>query len=210
MTLFTKLYDLIMQPADQLLLKDLRERLVGQADGRVLEVGSGTGLNFPYYVPGLQVTALEPDDGLRNKSLSRMLRADAAIRVVAGEAEMLPFETDSFDTVVCTLVLCTVESQEEAIREIKRVLKPEGTLLLLEHVLPEDRTRKEWFMRAAPAWEKMCGGCRLDRPTGRMLCSHGFRPVVMRTFAKGLFIEMTAKPVTKLSQETRGFTEEIR
>ncbi|WP_444684095.1 class I SAM-dependent methyltransferase [Alkalicoccus luteus] len=204
MAIFAKVYDFIMQPADQLIVKELRKRLVNQAAGRVLEIGSGTGLNFAYYPSDLQVTALEPDDDLRNQSLSRMIKADADVSVAAGKAEELPFASSSFDTVVCTLVLCTVENQPQAVREIRRVLKPEGTLLLLEHVLPEDKVRKYVFTQAAPVWEKMCGGCRLDRPTEKVLETYGFEPVSKRTFARGLVIEMAAKPVTKLSQVKSG------
>ena len=168
------LYDPFMGVVDRTGFAERRRRLVADARGKVLEVGAGTGLNLRYYrdVESVQVT--EPDAAMRARMLARI--ADAAVPV---EVHELPIESTglpdaSFDTIVCTLVLCTVADQAVALREIKRLLKPDGLFLFLEHVRsPGWRGRLQAL--ATPVWAATAGaGCHLDRRTLDAIRDAGF------------------------------------
>lgn len=161
-------YDMIMQPADRLLgMGEQRRRTLADAAGRVLEVGFGTGLNLPYYPEVAEVVAVEPDLHMRRRAAAR-IRAVAPpfpVELVPAPAEQLPFDDDSFDTVVICLVLCTVDDPRRALQEARRVLAPAGQLLLLEHVRSE-RPAVTWMQHAlTPVWRNIAGGCHLDRRT---------------------------------------------
>jgi ubiquinone/menaquinone biosynthesis C-methylase UbiE len=155
-------------------LTDMRRALVDQAAGRVLEIGGGTGLNLTYYGP--QVNSLiitEPEPSML-KRLERRVEADRpATTVLRAPAEDLPFEDSTFDTVVSTLVLCGVDDQPRAVREIRRVLRPGGTLLFLEHVRSDDpkaarqQDRMNWLNRLV-----VC--CECNRPTLHTIEDAGF------------------------------------
>ena len=134
-----------------------RRELVGQARGRVLEIGAGTGSNLPHYVGEVDLTLLEPDKRFRGR-LEYL--GHTAIR---GFAEELPFPDASFDTVVCTLVMCSVRDVDAAVGEIRRVLKPQGRYLFLEHVLASEPSARRWQHRLDPAWSRLAGGCHLTR-----------------------------------------------
>ncbi len=134
-----------------------RQELVGQARGRVLEIGAGTGSNLPHYAGEVDLTLLEPDKRFRGR-LEHL--GHPAIR---GFAEELPFEDASFDTVVCTLVMCSVRDVDAAVREIRRVLRPQGRYLFLEHVLASEPSAQRWQHRLDPTWSRLAGGCHLTR-----------------------------------------------
>jgi SAM-dependent methyltransferase len=140
-------------------LRAARADLLAGAEGRVLEIGAGTGLNLPHYPPGLDVTFTEPDPHMAK-------RLDGA--VVAARAEELPFRDEAFDTVVSTLVLCSVGDLDRALREVRRVLRPGGRLLFLEHVRGPDGSRlARWQDRLAPVWRAVADGCNCNRDTVR-------------------------------------------
>jgi ubiquinone/menaquinone biosynthesis C-methylase UbiE len=155
-------------------LIDMRRVLLDQAAGRVLEIGGGTGLNLPHYGPQVNsLTITEPEPSML-KRLERRVEADRpATSVLRAPAEDLPFEDDTFDTVVSTLVLCGVEDQPRAVREIRRVLRPRGALLFLEHVRSDDpkaahkQDRMNWFSRLV-----VC--CECNRPTLHTIEDAGF------------------------------------
>lgn len=138
-------------------LRGARTELLCAARGRVLEIGAGTGLNIPHYPAGADVTYTEPDPHMAK-------RLDG--EVVAAAAEELPFGDASFDTVVSTLVLCSVDDLERALAEIRRVLQPGGALLFLEHVRgPEGSSLARWQDRLAPLWRLVADGCNCNRQT---------------------------------------------
>ena len=170
-------YDTIMRPADKLLGMDKqRRRTVASATGRVLEVGFGTGLNLPYYPEVTEVVGVEPDPHMRRRATTRM-RAVAPrfpVELVPAAAEQLPFDDDAFDTVVVCLVLCTVDEPRRALQEARRVLAPDGQLLMLEHVRSE-RPAITWMQHAlTPVWRNIAGGCHLDRRTVALAEDVGF------------------------------------
>ena len=157
-------YDRFMAAAERNDLGPRRDGLLAQARGRVLELGAGTGVNLEHYGPDVtELVLLEPAE-----PMARRLEPKAAARgatVVRAGAESLPFEADSFDTVVATLVLCTVPDLDRALDEIRRVLKPDGRLLFLEHVQAEDPGLAKWQRRLNPIQKRVACGCHLDRPT---------------------------------------------
>lgn len=165
-------YDWGLTPLEHLWLRARRAKLLAHARGKTLEVGVGTGLNLAHYPPEASVTGIEPDASMRTRALARL---SAGTRVEAGEAENLAFAEGEFDTVVATLVLCSVQDPGAALREIHRVLKPGGCLLLMEHVRPRRAAWGRVFDLAAPAWSFIFQGCRLDRDPGPALSALGFR-----------------------------------
>ena len=152
-------YDLVVGVLERRGLSERRRALLSCASGRVLELGAGTGLNFPLYPPGIELTAVEPDASMRRRALAR---AGGRARVLAGDALSLGFPDASFDTVVFTLVLCSVPDVERALEEAVRVLAPGGRLVLLEHVRPSGLLGRaaDWL---TPVWKLCAGGCRLNR-----------------------------------------------
>jgi len=151
----------------------LRERLLTQARGDVLEIGGGTGANLPHYHSVDQVTVAEPDTEMRARLERRLGGLDLQVDLSAAPAENLPFPDASFDTVISTLVLCTVDDPDRAVREIRRVLRPGGQFLFLEHGGATGNLGK-WQRRLDPAWTKVAAGCHLTRNVEHLLADHGF------------------------------------
>jgi ubiquinone/menaquinone biosynthesis C-methylase UbiE len=137
-----------------------RRALLAGVSGQVLEVGAGTGLNLPFYGPDTEVVLTEPDPAMRARAARR------GATVVDARAEALPFEDGAFDAVVCTLVLCTVDDPAAAVAELRRVLRPGGRLLFIEHVRAQDARRQD---RWARAWGVFAMGCRCNQPTVELL-----------------------------------------
>jgi SAM-dependent methyltransferase len=157
-------------------VEPLRAAVVGGASGRVLEIGAGTGLNFALYSSGVEVTAIEPAEAMRRKAEARAKSADvtARIHLVEGRAKELPFDAGSIDTVVVTFTLCSIRNLDAAIGEIHRVLRPGGSLRILEHV----KSRKPWVARLQrtlePVWNVALAGCSLLRDPREALGRAGF------------------------------------
>lgn len=147
-------------------MAERRRRLLAGADGRVLEIGAGTGLNLAHYPARIkQLVLAEPATAMAAKIDVSRIAGRAPVSVVNATAENLPFEDNSFDTVVSTMVLCTVTDPERALDEIVRVLRPEGSLLFCEHVEADSRLlRSTQHLLAAP-WAAFAEGCRCNRRT---------------------------------------------
>ena len=139
-------------------LDQQRQLLLSHCRGKTLEIGAGTGLNLAFYPNGLDLTLLEPD-----QSLSHAIPKRESLKIINGDAQHLPFPDKSFDTVVGTLVLCTIENVDQALAEIFRVLQPAGTLLLLEHIRPQQSVFAVLASLITPLWKQVAGGCHLDR-----------------------------------------------
>jgi ubiquinone/menaquinone biosynthesis C-methylase UbiE len=170
--IFAAIYDRMLADTEEAGLREHRRALLAKARGRVLEIGAGTGLNVEHYGP--EVTELvftEPEEPMARRLRARVERGE----VVEAPADELPFEGDSFDTVVSTLVLCTVPDQERAIAEIRRVLKPDGRLLLLGHVRSSDPKTAKWQDRLMRPWRFIGHGCHCNRDTAAALGRAGFR-----------------------------------
>jgi ubiquinone/menaquinone biosynthesis C-methylase UbiE len=156
-------YDTLTRASERAGMSDIRAGLVAQATGRTLEIGAGTGHNVRHYPPAVTELVLsEPSPFMAGKLRAKLAR-DAT--VVEAPAENLPFPDDHFDTVVCTLVLCTVPEPDASVAEIARVLKPGGRLLFVEHVRSSDpkiARRQDRFMRP---WRAFGDGCHCNRDT---------------------------------------------
>jgi ubiquinone/menaquinone biosynthesis C-methylase UbiE len=171
---FAATYDRFMKDAQEAGLAAMRQQLLAGARGDVLEIGAGTGLNISHYGPAVQsLTITEPEPPMLRRLTRRAAEEAPDAKVLRAPAEDLPFEDDSFDTVVATLVLCGVDDQPRALREIKRVLRPDGQFLFLEHLRSEDpkvarlQNRLNWFNRLV-----VC--CDCNRPTLDTMRGAGF------------------------------------
>lgn len=164
--LFAALYDRALSHSEETELGEYREEMVSHANGRVLEIGAGTGINLTHYGDGVGDLVLSEPFGpmaarLRAKLGSNGPRAE----VVEAPAEQLPFDPDSFDVVVSTLVLCTVDDQEAALAETARVLRPGGRLLFIEHVRSSEERLARWQDRLHGPWFAFGHGCHCNRDT---------------------------------------------
>lgn len=185
---FPKWYDFFMGPLERRKFKRVREHLLQSATGKVLEIGSGTGVNFPLYRNADHVIAIEPSQHMIDQSLPKRKLAVVPIEMVNASAERLPFEDHTFDTVVTTLVFCTIPNVEEAIKELKRVCKPNGKILLFEHGKMENTVLSSMQEGLTPLWKKICDGCCLNRETLKAFTSQGLKVERVEKFFKDLFI----------------------
>jgi ubiquinone/menaquinone biosynthesis C-methylase UbiE len=172
------LYDRLMAGSERAGLAEMRDETLAQASGRTLEIGGGTGLNLARYPAEIEsLTVTEPDPYMA-KRLRAKLAAEPppfAVEVVEAGAERLPFDDGSFDTIVSTLVFCTVQDPDAAAAEVRRLLAPGGRLLLLEHVRSaEDGRLARWQDRLERPWGWFSGGCHPNRDTAATLRRAGF------------------------------------
>jgi SAM-dependent methyltransferase len=160
------IYDPFVALGERRGMDERRRRLLARARGRVLEIGAGTGLNLAHYPDELEELVLsEPSAPMARRLESRLDRSDVRGSVLRAGAEALPVATDSIDTVVSTLVLCTVPDPEAALEEIRRVLRPGGRLLFCEHVRDDSTRRARWQERLARPWKAFADGCRCNQET---------------------------------------------
>ncbi len=177
------LYDMIMTPLEKRVLGSIRAQLLAHACGDVLEIGVGTGVNLSYYNSG-QLHSLT---GVDLKLSSEIQRYSDEITLIQGSAEALSFADNSFDTVTETLLLRSVMAVSKSLMEIKRVLKPGGKFLWLEHVRPEESKLARAFDRVNWLWEKCTGGCNINRRAVEFVSHAGFQSCIEKTAGKGIF-----------------------
>jgi ubiquinone/menaquinone biosynthesis C-methylase UbiE len=173
---FAAAYDPFLSVAERRGLAALRAEVLAGARGRVVELGAGTGLNVRHYPAVDELILTEPEPAM----VRRLRRRAAGARVLQAPAERLPFEDASIDTVVSTLVLCTVPDLESALAEIRRVLVPGGRLLLLEHVRSDSARLARWQDRLHDPWRAFAGGCHCNRATLAAVSASGFDVDVRR------------------------------
>jgi ubiquinone/menaquinone biosynthesis C-methylase UbiE len=152
-----------------------RRRVVEGAGGSVLEIGAGTGINFSLYRKASRVVGLEPDPDMRARAERATRDAQVPVEVVEGDAIALPFPDGSFDTVVSSLVLCTVPDPGRALAEVRRVLKSGRTLRFYEHVRAKDPRLARWQDRLERPWRWIGRGCHANRDTLALISSAGFQ-----------------------------------
>jgi ubiquinone/menaquinone biosynthesis C-methylase UbiE len=154
---------------------DQRRAVLENARGRVLEIGAGTGLNLRHYPPDVEeIVITEPEAGMMRRAERKAAELGRSVRMVEASAEQLPFEDGEFDTVVSTLVLCSVEDQDRALAEIRRVLQPDGRFLFIEHVRSDEPRLARWQDRLEKPWRVIGMGCHPNRRTLERIEAAGF------------------------------------
>ena len=170
-----RVYDPFVWLGELVGMRSRRSVLVGNARGRVVEIGAGTGLNIAHYPDEItELVLTEPDAAMRRRLARRLQRDGRVARIVDAPAERLPLADASVDTVVSTLVLCTVNDPERTLGEIARVLRPDGQLLFIEHVRASSRflaACQDYLLRP---WRSFAGGCHCNRATVELMRACGF------------------------------------
>ncbi len=154
-----------------------RQKVVPAARGRVLEVGIGSGLNLPFYGPEVSgVTGLDPSAELLGilRGRRRTSEAGFALDLIEGSAAAIPFADHDFDTVVTTWTLCSIDGAPEALAEMRRVLKPDGELVFIEHGRASEAGVSRWQDRLNPVWNRFSGGCNMNRDIEGLIRAAGF------------------------------------
>jgi ubiquinone/menaquinone biosynthesis C-methylase UbiE len=172
---FAATYDRMMARAEEGGLREHRREIVAEAEGDVLEIGGGTGANLGFYGDGVRsLTVTEPETPMAKRLERHIDERRPGTRFLRAPAEDLPFEDASFDVAVSTLVLCTVDDQPRALRELRRVLRPGGRLLFMEHVRSDDPKLARWQDRFLPINTRIGHGCHCNRPTLDGIRAAGF------------------------------------
>ena len=184
-----KLYDKYVLPklidaaCSQPPMTRLREQYVSQAAGHVLEMGIGSGLNLVHYGPEVKsITGVDPATSLTIKAQQRAEQISTPVEVLGLSGEDLSCDDNAFDTVVCTWTLCSIPNPYRAVDEMRRVLKPRGRLIFVEHGKADEAPVVKWQRAIEPLWKKIGGGCHLTRRTDELLEGGGFK---LQTFASG-------------------------
>jgi ubiquinone/menaquinone biosynthesis C-methylase UbiE len=160
-----------------------RRKVVPRAQGRVLEIGVGTGRNLPFYDKKRidHLSAMDPATQMHTKARQRKHEAGLDVDLLTLSAETIPMPSASFDTVVCTFTLCTIPDPLKALREMRRVLKPDGRLLYCEHGAAPDAGVRRWQDRLNSAWGRVAGGCNLNRDIPALLKAADFNILELET-----------------------------
>ena len=185
--IFPRLCDFLM---NRPFVAKYRRELLAHAHGDVLEIGLGTGLNLPHYPPEVRkLTTIDPNPGMNRLAQSRIKETSIEIDQRLMSGENLPFEDNAFDNVVSTFTLCSIEDVCQAVREVYRVLKPGGILLLLEHGLSPDPGVQKWQRRLNWLEMRLADGCHLDRNMRALVTAQPFAAVKIDEF----YIEKTPR-----------------
>jgi ubiquinone/menaquinone biosynthesis C-methylase UbiE len=184
------LYDACCALCERAGLARWRRWLVDGARGLTLDLGCGTGRNFPHYARDLRVVGLDP----LGANLRRARRRGPGVPLVVAVAEALPFRDEAFDTVVSSLVFCSVADPARGLAEVRRVLRTGGTLRMLEHVRSNRAWKARWQDRLQPAWTRFTGGCRWNRDTERTVEQAGFSIETEGRRANGDMRRFAARP----------------
>ena len=157
-------------------LRPYRARVAGAAEGRVLDVGVGSGLNVPFYAPRVRdIFGLDPSPRLLARAQANVAHAQCPVHLIQGSAESIPLADRSVDTIVMTWTGCSIPEVGTALREMRRVLKTGGRLLFVEHGRAPEPGVARWQDRLDPFWHGLSGGCHLNRKTDDLLSDAGFR-----------------------------------
>ena len=188
-------YDLVMAPFERAVLAGWRRDSFGDARGIVLEIGGGTGCTLPHYATAERVILTDPSTAMLACASRRSARVSFRVDTVAADGMRLPFGGAAFDTVVVSLALCSVPEPEQALSEVRRVLRPDGELRLLEHIRVERPSVALLQDRLTPAWRSISGGCRLNRPTIEIARKCGFDVVEVRYGMGGWLAAARLRPI---------------
>ena len=175
------LYDAITLWSERRIVGPIRTRLLSQLEGAIVEIGAGTGASFWYYGSSAHVRAIEPDASMLARAEKRAMSARAKIDIVRGDDTLLDtLAPESFDHAVASLVLCSVENPLRTLERVRRVLKPHGSLVMIEHVRAENR-RARTQDRLTPLWRHIAGNCHLNRVLEPALSNAGFSEIDLQS-----------------------------
>jgi SAM-dependent methyltransferase len=172
--IFAAVYDPLSARWERKHGTELKGKLLARARGRVLEIGVGTGLSFSHYPELEELVGVDPSVPMLRRARRRAEELGRRVTLLEASAEQLPFDSGSFDTVVTIAVLCTVDEPQLAMGELRRVLRPHGSFLFLEHVRSHDPKRARWQDRLERPWGFVAGGCHPNRPTLSTIEAAGF------------------------------------
>lgn len=196
--LINKIFNVFMFPFEKLALNKRRLELIPKAKGNILEIGSGGGVNFNYYkkehIDNLTVMDLKFNKAIKNHKLNDEIK----INYLIGNAEEIPFEDNTFDSVVATLVFCAIENQEKALKEVYRILKPDGKLYFIEHVIPNENHYVKIANSCNNIWHKI-GKCNINRATHKNIENANFEIREFERFGKECFIFVKGIGIKKLN-----------
>lgn len=173
--LIAKTYDFAMNGTEQRCLTAWRREILAKARGDLLEIGAGTGINLQHYPEDTsRIIMCEPDHQMRKQLLRRTQSSARKVEINDWWAELIDLPDNSLDTIVSTLVLCSVRCQDTSLKEIYRVLRPKGSLLFMEHIISDHPPTRNWQQRIEPLWSFCAGDCRLTRDTATAMKRVGF------------------------------------
>lgn len=184
-------YDCVMKLIEWPKLDQARRKLAQTTHGHVLDIGSGTGMNFPFFHQAERVDAIEPNAMMIEKSKKRKEQALVPLHIHQAYAESLPFPNATFDSIICSLVFCTIPDPEKALQEIERVAKDGATILFLEHVKMEHPFAATLQNVTNPVWKRIADGCHLNRDTLATIQESNLIIKEIRPYYKGLFISVS-------------------
>lgn len=163
-------------------LRPYRERVLTQAHGRVLEIGIGSGLNLPLYGPRVEaILGLDPAARLIAMAQEQANHSKIPVTLITGSAQAIPIDRGSIDTLVTTWTLCSIPDAAAALQEMRRVLKPSGQFVFVEHGRAPEENVRRWQNRLNPVWKRIGGGCHLNRPIRALIEDAGFRMIRLDT-----------------------------
>jgi ubiquinone/menaquinone biosynthesis C-methylase UbiE len=192
---FAWVYDLYMLPQELWGVRERRRRVVRHAAGRTLELGVGTGLNFPLYRGVSWLVGIDPDPHMLRRARARAERALVRIALVRASGEALPFRDAAFDTVVSTLVFATIPDPATAAREVCRVLKPQGRLRFFEHFRSRQPLLAGLQDAVTPVWKRLMGGCQPNRDVVSIFRGAGFEILEAVKFRGTFLLHGVARPL---------------
>jgi ubiquinone/menaquinone biosynthesis C-methylase UbiE len=189
---FAAIYEPLMRATENGGNAKRRAAVLARARGTVVELSAGTGLNLPHYPTDIELVLTEPEQPMARRLLERLQRSGRQARVVQAPAERIPLPDGCADTVVSTLVLCTVHDLDATLTEIRRLLRPDGRLLFIEHVAAEPGTRlRRWQDRLERPWRRFAHGCHTNRDTEKALRNAGY---ALETIHRG---QMEGEPLLR-------------
>jgi len=171
------MYDPLSARTEEKFGAELKRKLLANARGRVLEIGVGTGLSFAHYPPVDELVGVDPSEPMLRRARRRAAELGRDVTLVEAPAEALPFAAESFDTAVTLAVLCSVDDPARGLAEIRRVLKPDGRFIFLEHVRSSEPSLARWQDRLDRPWGWIAGGCHPNRRTLEEIQAAGFSAV---------------------------------
>jgi ubiquinone/menaquinone biosynthesis C-methylase UbiE len=191
--IFARLYDAYMFPQELWGVRRRRRWVVGGALGTTLELGVGTGLNFPYYGQVRHLVAIDPEPSMLRKARLRADHAPVDPALVRGVGEALPFRTAAFDTVISTLVFASIPDPYAAAAEVRRVLKPDGRLRFFEHFRSDQRVLAYFQDAVTPLWRHLFAGCQPNRDVVQILQQAGFQMLEVVKFRRTFLLHGVAR-----------------